>query len=361
MRELPVTLYEGTKFDTNLATIVPKNPEHLPAIWCFCSSPEFNQAVRRIDQKLNVTNATLVKVPFDLERWTKVVEERYPNGLPEPFSDDPTQWLFDGTPQTAWARGADATLQVALARLLGYRWPEQNDDALAAFADRDGIVCLPACNGERDGASRLRELLLAALPDEPNLVERLLEGAGWSGKTLDDWLRNGFWKAHCRMFGNRPFLWHIWDGHPQGFAALVNYHGLDRLKLEKLIHTYLGDYLRTVKAAADNEEAGAASKLGAALALKDKLEKIAVGEAPFDVYVRWKPLEQQPLGWEPDLNDGVRLNIRPFVQADVLRAKFTINWNKDRGKNPDGSERHNDVHLTLEKKRRAREASRSES
>ena len=70
MRDLPVTLYSGNKFDISCTPVVPHNPDHLPAIWCFCSSPEYNEAVRRIDQKLNVTNATLVKVPFDLDRWT---------------------------------------------------------------------------------------------------------------------------------------------------------------------------------------------------------------------------------------------------------------------------------------------------
>jgi len=55
------------------------------------------------------------------------------------------------------------------------------------------------------------------------------------------------------------------------------------------------------------------------------------------------------------LNDGVRLNIRPFVTAGVLRSKFTINWNKDRGKNPDGSERLNELHFTVAEKRAARE------
>ncbi|MBA3491006.1 MAG: hypothetical protein H0T55_02875 [Rubrobacteraceae bacterium] len=34
----------------------------------------------------------------------------------------------------------------------------------------------------------------------------------------------------------------------------------------------------------------------------------------------------------------------------MLRAKFTINWKKDRGKNPDGTERHNDLHLTRAEK-----------
>ena len=70
--------------------------------------------------------------------------------------------------------------------------------------------------------------------------------------------------------------------------------------------------------------------------------------------MRWKELHEQPVGWEPDLNDGVRLNIRPFVEAGVLRSPFNIHWRKDRGKNPDGSERHNDIHLSLSEKREAR-------
>jgi hypothetical protein len=89
------------------------------------------------------------------------------------------------------------------------------------------------------------------------------------------------------------------------------------------------------------------------------LEAILHGEAPFDIFVRWKPLEQQPIGWEPDLNDGVRLNIRPFVEAGVLRNKFNVKWGVDRGKNPPGSPwgevRDNDKHLRLEEKRAARE------
>jgi hypothetical protein len=70
--------------------------------------------------------------------------------------------------------------------------------------------------------------------------------------------------------------------------------------------------------------------------------------------VRWKPLHEQPIGWEPDSNDGVRLNIRPFVTAGVLRSRVNVNWNKDRGRNPDGSERLNDLHLTIAEKQQAR-------
>lgn len=52
--------------------------------------------------------------------------------------------------------------------------------------------------------------------------------------------------------------------------------------------------------------------------------------------MRWKPIEQQPIGWEPELNDGVRFNIRPFITAQVLRynkkPQINIAWEKDRGK-----------------------------
>ncbi len=60
--------------------------------------------------------------------------------------------------------------------------------------------------------------------------------------------------------------------------------------------------------------------------------------------------------WKPDFNDGVRLNIRPFVTAGVLRSVFTVHWNKDRGTNPDGSARLNDLHYTRAEKHAARVA-----
>ena len=131
-----------------------------------------------------------------------------------------------------------------------------------------------------------------------------------------------------------------------GFAALVNYHQLDRPTLERLTFTYLGDWIERQTAGVRDEVAGAEERLVAAQDLQRRLELILDGEPPYDIFVRWKPLAEQPIGWDPDLNDGVRLNARPFVEAGVLRSKFTVHWKKDRGKNPDGSERHNDLHYT---------------
>ena len=67
-------------------------------------------------------------------------------------------------------------------------------------------------------------------------------------------------------------------------------------------------------------------------------------------------MARQAIGWEPDVDDGVRLNIRPFVNAGVLRARVSVHWRKDRGTDADGAERQNDLHPTLDERRTARKA-----
>ena len=353
MGALPVSLYCGDLFDNNVAVVLPKDEKTLPAIWAFCSSPDFNTAVRQIDPKMNVTNATLVKVSFDLERWQSVAKERWPGGLPEPYSDDPTQWLFQGDP-------VDSTdpLQVAVARLLGYQWPQQDPDKISHLAIPDGLLPLASLAGQEPAAERLRRVLAASYEDHWSAGQQteLLRQVGFADKGLDFWLRDGFFEQHCKLFHNRPFIWHIWDGRRDGFSVLVNYHKLDAANLDKLIYTYLGEWIRTQRAAEESGTPGANARLVAALELQRNLEDIRDGEPGHDIYVRWKSLREQPIGWNPDLNDGVRLNIRPFVTAEVLRSRVNVNWKKDRGRNTDGSERVNDMHFTLAQKRAAREA-----
>lgn len=351
-RNLPATIFSGTLFDNNTAALIPRSDGTLSALWAFVTSPHFVAEVRRIDQKLFVTNATLTKVPFDLEHWTKVAAEQYPNGLPEPHSDDPSQWLFKGN-----IVGSEAPLQVAVARLLGYRWPDQESDVLDEFADPDGIVCLPSVGGDAPASQRLEKLLATAYGSAwgPAQLAELLATAGGKARDLETWLRDEFFAQHARLFHNRPFIWQIWDGRRDGFSALLHYHRLDRSTLEKLTFNQLGDWLERQRAAQRANEPAAEARVAAALGLQRNLQLILTGEPPYDSYVRWKSLAEQPIGWEPDLDDGVRLNIRPFVSAGILRDKFTINWNTDRGKNPDGSERLNDLHLTNADKRAARE------
>src|SRR5262249_53741617 len=192
------------------------------------------------------------KVPFDLDYWQSVAERM--GSLPEPHSGDPTQWLFKGN-----IAGSTEPLQVAVARLLGYHWPEQQSDELDQLCDEDGIVCIPAVRGEQPATERLRGLLAAAYgPDfSPATITELLTAIGYGDKTLEQWLRDGFFEKHCSVFHQRPFIWHIWDGHRDGFAALINYHKLDRQQLDKLTYTYLGDWIRQQEKDRENPTAEA--------------------------------------------------------------------------------------------------------
>ena len=379
---LPASLYLGDIFDKNSAVVSPRDSAHWPAVWCFCSSRDFSIAVRKMDQQLKVTNSTLVQVEFDLQQWTTVADQDYPKGLPEPFSDDPTQWIFHGHPcgSVVWdeetkrtAYGPlriDATvLQVAVTRLLGYRWPAVRDPDmrlaeeartwverstdLGEFADADGIVCLSPLSGEPPAADRLRRLVAAAYgADWSFATERELLTAAANGdrpvETIEVWLRDRFFEEHCQLFQQRPFVWHVWDGRRDGFHALVNYHrlagadGEGRRTLDALTYRYLGEWIARQRSDRDRGVEGADGRLAAAQDLQNQLAGVLAGEPPCDLFVRWKPLGEQPIGWEPDIDDGVRINIRPFMSAElarggragagVLRVRPKITWNKDRGK-----------------------------
>ncbi len=436
------TLYTGESYEKTLAVLLPTSESLIPALWAFCSSdPLFNKAVRELEHNVIVANGTLVKVPFDLAHWQKVAAEKYPHGLPKPFSSDPTQWLFNGHPNQIVAeasslssnqekkslegsatvaaassrRGEEgkslegsATLQVAVARLLGYQWPRQTGssfpdcpalgpDGLEKHADKDGVVCLSAVRNETTAADRLRALLTDAFKVEAAssrssggnqsmegsatkwshaLERKLIAATGSKADSLEEWLLNDFFAQHCDIFHNRPFIWHIWDGRKDGFNALVNYHrlcgsGFQPLEpldseaeslshsgartLELLTYAYLGDWITRQKDAVAQGEAlpaeasaqagGAEDRLAAAQELQSELKKIAAGEPPYDLFIRWKPLHQQPIGWQPDINDGVRLNIRPFLATELSRGKkgaglfrakpgSSLKWTKDRGKEP---------------------------
>ncbi|MBS0349078.1 MAG: SAM-dependent DNA methyltransferase [Proteobacteria bacterium] len=379
------TLSTGEIHAQNGVAVIPRDPNDLAAIWCFVRDEGFKAAVRRINSKIIVPSGAIFSVPFDAHHWRDVASLEYPEGLPRVSTNQPTQAIFHGHPQPA-----TDPLQVAVARLAGYRWPAETDAAmeladeartwiarcekLAEHTDDDGIVCLPSVRGEAPAHDRLLKLLIAAWESvqpgswKPAVLDKLLADAECAGKGLDVWLRDKFFEQHAKRFHHRPFIWHVWDGLKDGFAALVNYHQLDHKKLERLIHTYLGDWIRQQEAGVRSGIDGAQTRLAAAQDLKRRLELILEGEPPYDIFVRWKKLSEQPIGWNPDLNDGVRLNIRPFMTGEVLRhnkkPKLNITWDKDRGKDVESApwlqvfkgDRINDHHLTIAEKVAAREA-----
>ncbi|MET4841514.1 Eco57I restriction-modification methylase domain-containing protein [Bradyrhizobium japonicum] len=367
MESLAASIYDGEKFSNTATAIILDDENELLPFWCYVGEEEYRTNVRKLNKKTSVTDDSFIKVPFDLVHWRRVAAERYPNGLPKPHSNDPTQWLFDGhprgsvdpnvapdrsinprlaTPHRVRPGMAERPLQVAVARLLGYRWPRQTGSSFmdcpavsepdevdrSGLTDSDGIVSLPALAGEADAATRLRDLIRAAWgPDYgEDTIRALLVAEEATATDLSTWLVDEFFDGHCKLFHQTPFIWHVWDGVRGGFSALVNYHrlcegnGAGRRLLEKLRDSYLGEWIAAQRRALAAGEVGGEQRLIAAEHLRSELTKIIEGDPPYDIFVRWKPLFRQPIGWEPDIGDGVRLNIRPF-----LAAKPKITGRKD--------------------------------
>lgn len=380
MGDLHPTLYTGAIYDCNACAIVPNKVSDLPALWAYAVSGELSLAVRKFDKSLKVTPKNLLKIPFDIDFWSEKAKQLFPDGLPQPFSKDPTQWLFHGHPANS---EVGSSLHVALARLCGYRWPVETDpsidvsDEARAWAakvgelppgDNDGLLGVPSVAGEKSLVDRLRTYLAAAYgADWSEELERRLvfeadvaldKKAARDG-SLNAWVRDRAFRQHCVLFSQRPFLWQISDGLKDGFSVFIHYHRFDQANLRKLTYTLLGDWLARAKAE-DN-----VLRYEKGRELQQMLEKVLEGEKPFDIFVRWKTLAQQPLGWDPDLDDGVRQNIRPFIKAGLLTHDLSkILKNKDRGNDLSSApwypvfkgERRNDHHTSLAEKRSARDA-----
>ncbi|WP_164817972.1 DNA methyltransferase [Sinorhizobium meliloti] len=380
MRDLEASIFTGERYDTNCCAIVPIDEADLPALWMYCSSDEFRRNVRKNNKNIKIEVGTILSSEFDIEKWRSVAAEQLNSRLPEAYSGDPIQWIFHGHPADA---DKGTVLHVALARLSGYRWPAESDPDMRLseesrnwivkastlpLVDNDSLLGVPSVAGEKPLADRLRAYLAACFgPDWSDALERrlvaeadeILDKKIARDGSLEAWVRDRAFRQHCTLFSQRPFLWHISDGLKDGFSVFVHYHRFDRAALRKLAYTLLGDWLARAKA--ENN----ALRYEKGRELQQILEKVLEGEKPYDIFVRWKSLAEQPLGWDPDLDDGVRQNIRPFVMAGVLTHDLSkILKDKDRGNDVSAApwysvfngERRNDHHTTLAEKRAAREA-----
>lgn len=140
MAPFPTSIYMGQIYDTNCSAIVSNESANFEPLVTFGQSSHFSDTIKSINQNRKVEVKTVLSVPYDAGFWKNEANERYPNGLPKPYSTDPTQWIFHGHPcgSVVWdevkkqltsgpLRTDRTVLQVAVARLLGYRWPAETD------------------------------------------------------------------------------------------------------------------------------------------------------------------------------------------------------------------------------------------
>lgn len=270
-------------------------------------------------------------------------------GIPESTRKTIEETLGQRPPEVLWpqmeGKSAEQKRMEHIWRLLSYAAKRVIE------ADKDGIVLFGRVTGEQGLVDRVRHELAAIFPGRDvnqieveiaNELKRSVKGYRRCG-SLSEWLDNVFFEYHCSLYKNRPIFWHIASGQgtsPFAFGALVHYHRFDKNRMAKLRGTYLRDAIeefRRESALADKDSRTEdrmewQAKVEEAQALDRKLQWIQEGyhEGPdggdrgYRILTPWKEPDKRPKGWDPDIDDGVKVNIAPFEKAGVLRvAKVT--------------------------------------
>ena len=271
--------------------------------------------------------------------------------------------------QSEFRRFAADYVSVLVLRLLGHRWPREVGAGVPAppWVDGDGIIPLSDGTGERALLARVRDRIAEDFrADHALAIERELEEV--FGRPLGTWLSTEFFKSHIVQFKKRPIAWQI-ESTPgigtkrQGlrsvrkapaFSCVVYYHRLDADLLPKLRTQYLGPLrasFQTELGGLETTKNRSADQDARRLELEDKLDELKSFDARVERVIvegflsstfdfganepndKWTSrdgrtpapasrdvLMAQESRYDPDLNDGVRVNIAPLQRAGLLAA-----------------------------------------
>ena len=297
-------------------------------------------------------------------------------------------WLLkDGIAQEGWRchledrRVTTDIFSILILRLLGYLWPKQIESGEPApdWADPDGIIPLTKGTGESTLLDRLRNRITKEGRDVTAIEHEFAEIIG---KSLDQWLTTEFFKQHTKQFKRRPIAWQV-ESRPIGsskrgrgrrrtsrargpaFSCIVYYHNLDHDFLPKIRSQYVGPLrtryeteLRTL----ENLEIPTADQTERRTILGNLIEELKGFDAKleevtnngFDNPLLRKIVVEEPLdewtsidgeapppstrdqfyvqekAYNPDINDGVRVNIAPLQKAGLLAADVLSKKDVDR-------------------------------
>lgn len=250
-------------------------------------------------------------------------------------------------------------------RLLGHRWPKHIEagEPLPDWADKDGIIPLTEACGENTLSERVRERIGEEFPGG-KVQDIELEFEEIMGTILEKWLARAFFKHHISQFKKRPIAWQIESRPPNGgdrgrktrqvpvFSCLVYCHKLDGDLLHKIKTQYvwyLRDRFETELRTLDRTDSPTSHQIDRISDLKRWIEELRdfdarldkVSQEGFDCTML-KDLADEPLDkwtsrdgktpppitadefiiqekqYDPDLNDGVRVNIAPLQEGGLL-------------------------------------------
>ena len=218
-------------------------------------------------------------------------------------------------------------------------------------ADEDGIVPSASVAGEASLSDRVHGELEAILPAldighvEAEIANELRTSVKGYRRTsgIAEWLENAYFQFHCSLYKNRPIIWHIASSQGAShcaFGALVHYHRFDKNRMAQLRGQYLRgamDTFRREAALADKDRRTDArqdwqARLEEAQDLDRRLQHVQEGyhdgpdggDTDYRILTPWKAPENRPIGWNPDFDDGVKVNIGPMQKAGVLRVAKVV-------------------------------------
>jgi hypothetical protein len=303
------------------------------------TTPSLTAALDRLSATEGDTDATIQLL------YNNLNDEVYKlYGVPNSTRNIIENALGERPPELVWAhmegKSDDQKRIEHVVRLLSYVVKR------VVTASEDGIVPFSHIDSELDLVARVHVELAALFPDrdvglvEAEIANELRKNVNGYRRTagIGEWLRNAFFEFHRSLYKNTPVIWHIASSRgtaPFAFGALVDYHRFDRNRMSKLRSYYLREAIESMRretAMADktgNTEARLEwqTQLEEALDFDRRLQWVEEGHhegregGPQDyrVLIPWKPAEDRPKGWDPDLDDGVQVNITPLYKAAVLR------------------------------------------
>ena len=214
-------------------------------------------------------------------------------------------------------------------------------------SDENGLVPFLQVSGKAPLLERVHLELGKLFPDldvnevEVEIVNELKRKVkGYDRvESIRQWLEEVYFPYHASMYKNRPIFWHLSSKQGKGqaaFSALVHYHRFDKDRMATLRGVYLREALGLFRReAALAGQAGRAddrlewqAKVEEAEELDRRLERVQEGfhhgTEDFRILTPWKAEGERPKGWDPDINDGVKVNIKPLQRAGVLRVPEVV-------------------------------------
>jgi len=223
-------------------------------------------------------------------------------------------------------------------------------------AEEEGIVCLQRVAHQPTLIERVRHELAANFPSQdPSTVETEVvneikkKTRGYHRtESLGEWLHDAFFEFHNDLYQQRPILWHLASSQARnepGFSCVVHAHRFDADALAKIRSVHIRDRITTLRReAAQAGQDGKESDRIDLLLLAEEVEAYDVklkllqegahsgsegGEHDFRILTPWKKPIDRPRGWQPDLDDGIKVNLGPLARTDLLRKHFRLTETKE--------------------------------